>query len=161
MSSRRSAPRAPEGPYETRTSVGSMRERLLCLSAGAPIRDINSVGRRKVPRPAVAALRMTSGLIFGLLLVPLLCVRCLWAICPDFSRLILFPSSSSSESDLHLRLVSLEVITPTTGANPGSSRVTCIAPAQDVPHRHSRRCVHGSARCLELRGCTSGLHFRP
>jgi hypothetical protein len=31
------------------------------MKRGAPIDSINSVGLRKIPRPAVAALRMTSG----------------------------------------------------------------------------------------------------
>ena len=30
-------------------------------SAGVPIHATNGIGRRKVPRPAIAALRMTSG----------------------------------------------------------------------------------------------------
>jgi hypothetical protein len=35
-------------------------ERLRCIQTGTPVHGINGVGRRKVPRPAVAALRMTS-----------------------------------------------------------------------------------------------------
>jgi len=62
MSSCRSAPSAPEGPYETQTSVAQMRgaaapyeARALPFTASAASADVRSLAR------LVAALRMTSG----------------------------------------------------------------------------------------------------
>jgi hypothetical protein len=62
MLSRKGAPSAPQGPHEAVPGLPQVRGvPALNEAAGAPLHGINGVGRREVPRPAVAALRMTSG----------------------------------------------------------------------------------------------------
>jgi hypothetical protein len=61
MSSRRSAPAVRRDLTKTGHQLCGREDRLTACSAGAPIHGINSAGVRKVARPAVAALTMTSG----------------------------------------------------------------------------------------------------
>ena len=64
MSSRRSAPSAPVGPYEAQTSVVVIaRAPALHEAEAFPPRDTGGLGQRKVPRPAIAELRLTSDMI--------------------------------------------------------------------------------------------------